>query len=472
MEFLNSDPSFQKYVSANSQSEFYYKGVFDTSIDSIILTLDSGRFPNNLKGNFGFFYKSTFRVVMAVDHLPTHNLFYTDNKASHIFRSLQTQQDVANKVMIQQRNFFWGGTVGTDTTVNGIKRLEAGTYLVKNLQTNEISISEYINLYEHETDNTISISDLADITEQIIEEQTRDPFNLLWSSGTDSNCVYGFIRKLKREEHCQLISLYSEDSITDERPNIRYLEEQYNCETIYKDLGKYIGITDEVKSRVADPSTAYEYKENFYRTWHSCWFETNIFQKYSALYDLKLNNKKTFTGEAGDQLFGSRFGKIILNLITQMPSASSKDIAELFVSADIFRFSLAFITRNKNWQNSLDWDPVRSAAYQHNVDWTENTWARISCSDTINKIELLQYMYKASHRCYNYGQLMGCDFVHPFGDYRLFHTIFKTPGRWKIINGKTRRLSLSMIENYVDPGPWNWAKSGIQLPTQHTSRIS
>jgi asparagine synthetase B (glutamine-hydrolysing) len=472
MEFINADPYFKKYISNESPSEFYYNGVFDKAIESIISTLDAGKFPINLKGNFGFFYKGSGRVVMAVDHLPTHNLFYTNDTASHIFRSLQTRTDVANKVMIQQRNFFWGGTVGTDTTVIGIKRLEAGTYLVKNLESNEIVVNEYIDLYKHDPDESISIGDLADITEQIIEEQTRDPFNLLWSSGTDSNCVYGFIRKLKREENCQLISLYSEDSITDERPNIQYLEEQYNCKTIYKDLGKFIGITDEVKSRVADPNTAVVYKENFYRTWHGCWFETNIFQKYSALYDLKLNNKKTFTGEAGDQLFGSRFGKIILNLLTQVPTASSKDIAELFVSADIFRFSLAFIQRNKDWQHSLDNDPIRLSAYQANVDWTQKTWERISCNDKINNIELLQYMYKASHRCYNYGQLAGCEFVHPFGDYRLFHTIFKTPGHWKITNGKTRRLSLSMIENYVDPGPWNWAKSGIQLPTQHTSRIS
>jgi asparagine synthetase B (glutamine-hydrolysing) len=472
MQFVNSTPSFQKYVSNNSPSEFYYNGIFDKAIESIISTLDAGKFPIHLKGNFGFFYKGNNRVVVAVDHLPTYNLFYTNDKVSHIFRSLQTKQDTPDQIMVQQRNFFWGGTVGPNTTVNGIHRLEAGTYLVKNLESNEITINEYIDLYKHEPDESISIGDIADITEQIIEEQTREPFNLFWSSGTDSNCVYGFIRKLKREENCQLISLYSEDSITDERPNIQYLEKEYGVQTLYKDLGKYIGITDEVKRRVADPATAFEYKENFYRTWEGHWFETNIFQKYTALYDLKLNNRKTFTGEAGDQIFGSRFGKIILNLLTQMPNASSKDVAELFVSSDIFRFSEAFIKRNASWQRSLDANPVRSVAYRNNVDWVQKTWERISCNDRINNIELLQYLYKASHRCYNYGQLIDCDFSHPFGDYRLFHTVFKTPGHWKIINGKTRRLSLSIIKDFVDPGPWNWAKSGIQLPTQHTSRIN
>ena len=84
----------------------------------------------------------------------------------------------------------------------------------------------------------------------------------------------------------------------------------------------------------------------------------------------------------------------------------------------------------------------------------------------INHIELLQYKYKGSHRCYNSSQFTNQPIINPFSDYRIFHSIFKTPGNWKISNGKTRRLSYNIIRDHVDPGPWNWKKSGVAIPTQ------
>lgn len=472
MNFINSYPKFREYPTDERNFEFYYKGVFDQPIENIIKLLSEGKMPNNLKGNFSFFYKDAHRVIIAVDHLPNYNLFYTEDNCSHIFYSLKTKDSKINAHIAQQMNFTWGGSVGTETNVIGINRLEAGTYLLKDLTTGKVTIDRYINLYEHTVDPNISIDDISKVTEDIIEEQTRHPFNLFWSSGTDSNCVLGFVRKLKREENCNLISLYSDSSTTDERPNIQYLEKEYGLSATFVNLGKYIGITDTIKSRLANPLESEIYKHNFNRTWYGFWYESNVFQKYTSLYDLGVHRKVTLTGEAGDQLFGSRFGKAILNVTTQIPSISNKQVAELFVSSDIFRFSRSFTQRPVSWQQSLESEDRRIKAYQGLIDWTENTWNNIDCSgDTINKVELLQYLYKASHRAYNYSQLSECNFVHPFADYRLFHIVFKTPGHWKIKNGKTRRLSLSMIKDYVNEGPWIWPKSGIQMPAQHTSRI-
>lgn len=472
MNFINSFPKFKQYQPDNLNFEFYYQGIFDRSIDSIIEELSKGKMPQNLKGNFSFFYKDQRTVIVAVDHLPNYNLFYTDTDVSHIFNSLKTKDSERNQVIAQLMNFTWGGSVGPETNYKHIKRLEAGTCFIKNLETNEFKVESYIDLYTHEIDNTISIGDISSIVENIIEEQTREPFVLFWSSGTDSNCILGFIRKLRREYLCQPVSLYSPNSITDERPHIEYLENAYGIKTQYIDLGKYIGITEEVKQRVANPETPGVYKENYYRTWGGFWYENNIFQKYTALHDLNIGSWKTITGEAGDQLFGSRFGKALLGFITQKPNYTSKEISELFVSSDVFRFNRSFIQRPQQWQSSLESNPNRLNSYETAVNWVEKTWNQLNSEDTINKIELLQYLYKASHRTYNYGQLMNCNFVHPFADYRLFFNVFKTPGHWKIKNGKTRRLSLSIIEDYVNPGPWTWAKSGIQLPSQQTSRIN
>lgn len=469
MQFINSRPVFKEYRdSMFASGVLYYTGTFDQSVSSVFKTLDAGRFPTGLRGNFAFVFCNERRLVAAVDHVASTNLFYTPTHISHVFVSLDEltnkQEDMG---MVWQKRFFWGGSVGTRTTNKEISRVEPGTYIEKDLASGVTGIHTYIDLYTHHYDPSITAGDIADITEQIIEEQTRVPFNLLWSSGTDSNCVLGFIRKLGRTDNCRLISLYSEKSVTDERPQCAYLEGVYGLQAEYKDLGNFIGVTDEVVQRVRNPDTPLEYRQNFRRTWKGFWYEPNIFQKYSTLYDMGANLAPTLTGEVGDQLFGSRFGKLVLNYLTQKPDASAEDIGELFISADAFRFRRSATIQYPHWQESLINIPMRKEAWDTAKAWTSQTWSQIDTDgDIVNKTELLQYLYKGSHRVFNYNQLIDCNFKHPFADYRLFHTVFKTPGHWKIKNGKTRRLSLEIIKDFVDPGPWTWPKSGIMLTMQ------
>ena len=469
MQFINARPVFKLYQDNTvSGATLYYNGIFDQSIDSVFKTLDAGGFPTGLRGNFAFVFQNEKRVVGAVDHTPNINLFYTDQHVCHIFLNLDdltTKQKYAP--VVWQRLLFWGGSVGQRTSNPDIMRLEAGTYFEKDLESNNISIHTYIDLHTHHRDPSITVGDIADITEQIIEEQTRKPFNLLWSSGTDSNCILGFIRKLNRTDNCQLISLYSEASITDERPQCKYLEGVYGLEAKYKNLGKYVGITDEIVNRFQSESESEAYKKNFRRTWRGFWFEPNVFQKYTTLYDMGVHTKPTFTGEVGDQIFGSRFGKVLLNYLSHVPNPTNDDIGELFASADAFRFKRAATIQYPCWIKSLENHANRNAGWNEAKSWLSQKWKEIDTDeDIINKTELLQYLYKGSHRVFNYGQLIDCDFRHPFTDYRLFHTVFKTPGHWKITNGKTRRLSLNIINDFVDSGPWTWAKSGIQLSMQ------
>lgn len=470
MDFINSQPEFKLYRgNMFSNGVLYYKGTFDRSLHSLYSTLDSGRFPLGMKGNFAFVFINENRVVGAVDHIASTNLFYTDSHVSHIFVDLDEITAMEKFAPIEnQKKFFWGGSVGERTTNPVIMRLEPGTYFEKHLEWNEITVHSYIDLYTHHVDPSITIGDIADITEQIIEEQTREPFNLLWSSGTDSNCILGFIRKLNRVDNCQLISLYSSDAVADERTHCEYLENTYGLQAQYIDLGKYVGITQEVLDRLRSGNVPMEYKKNFRRTWRGFWFEPNVFQKYSTLLDLEVHKKPTLTGEAGDQIFGSRFGKLMLNYHAHCHNPTSADIAELFISADAFRFKRAGLVQYPSWIESLENDAGRQAGWNSAKSWVSRTWSDIDTGgDIVNKTELLQYLYKSSHRVYNYGQMLDCNFQHPFADYRLFHTVFKTPGHWKITNGKTRRLSLSIIKDFVDPGPWTWPKSGIQMPMQH-----
>lgn len=488
-KFLNYSPKFQLYQEQGSPASFfYYTGIFDQSVSSIFKTLDSGSFPSNLKGNFAFVFHNENRMVGAVDHMPTVNLFYScrpfEIAASHICRDFNYKLgEYKNNWITQvQVKMFLGGSVGTETHNHLVKRLEAGTYFEHDKTSGEFAVKLYIDLFSHHIDNAITKGDIADIVEQIIEENTRDQFNLLWSSGTDSNCILGFIRKLKRTDNCNLISLFSNSNVTDERPTCEYLEDVYGLKANYVDLGQTVGITRGAIARARNLPKDSDYVQNLARTWDAFWWDPNIFQKYEGLLDWQFLQYPTLTGEVGDQLFGSRFGKVIISYLAQQPNATSRQIAELFVMSDAFRFIQTSVVHRQDFLNNLSNGapapgvnpplPVnfRKIAWDHNGDWCSDVWNKIDTDDTINKIELLLYMHKSSHRVYNYTQLKKCTFVHPFSDYRLFHTIFKTPGHWKIHNGKTRRLSLDIIKDYVDPGPWTWPKSGIQIQMEQKQK--
>lgn len=466
MIFINSSPCFKKFGNCSPGIEFFFKGTFDRSIESIIDFLEKGAFPYDLKGNFAFFYKDKTRVVFAVDHMPTLNMFWREEEVGHVFFDIKKPTDEIDHVIKQQCRMFTGSTVSNRTTIKNIQRLEAGTYFEKNLITGEERIQEYIDLFTHHVDKNITVKDFSQIVEEVVEESTREPFNLFWSSGTDSNSIYGFIRKLRRTGRCNLISLYSDQSSSDERLQIEQLEKEYGVKTTYVNLGKFVGQTEDVMKRFFDPDYDWVYKKNYERIWRSFWWDPNVFQKYLALYDLGISNKKTLTGEAGDQIFGSRYGKTFLSVITQQPDIKPKDLANIFLSLDAFNHRKKFYKWPKYWNYYInEYNPHNKEAWDIAAQWLEKTWNRIDTGgDIINRAELLLHKFKASTKCYGYAQFFECDIVHPFADYRVYHTVFKLPGAWKIVNGRTRRLSQALIEDHASSNPWYWPKSGIEIP--------
>lgn len=472
-QFINDQPSFQIYTDPTCPgSGLYYTGTMDQPIGSIFRTLDEGGFPMGLKGNFAFFFYNEFRLIGAVDHLPTINLFYGTYKdklhVSHIFRSIdlalpEGEFDYAAQA---QARFYYGGGVGQSTFNQLIKRLEGGTYFEIDRVTGQTSVKYYIDVYSHHPDPSITKGDLADIFEQIIEEQTRDQFNILWSSGRDSNCVLGFVRKLNRTDRCNLISLYSDNSVTDERPNCQYLESAYGLKANYVNVGTYIGITDDVLERARNLPVESDFVTNLGRTWAGFWWESTIFQKYTGILDSGLHEYPTLTGEVGDQIFGSHFSRVIPIYLLQKPDATGQDIGEILLKFYAWRYKSASVKHEQSWLDHLSSSPVRQKAWTDAVEWCAHQWNRIDTGgDVVNRVEVLQYMFKGSHRVFNYSQMTGTRFLHPFSDYRIFHTIFRTPSHWKKSHRKTRRLSLDLVEGHVDPAPWTWWKSGIYLPS-------
>jgi asparagine synthetase B (glutamine-hydrolysing) len=465
MNFLNSNPHFKLYKEHNCESELFYIGVFDRSIASIFHTLDSGKIPYGLKGNFAFFFKNKKRVVFAVDHACTYNMHWNSNSVSHIFNSLRSDSEELNPLVVRQRQIFYGTTVGKATVVKNIQRLEPGMFFEKDLETGKETIDYYIDLFNPKIDPKMTMNDLSDIFETVIEEQTRTPFSLLWSSGTDSNCVYGFIRKLKRTDQCTLLSLYSNVAASDERPQIEELEKVYNIKTNFYNLGLYQGITDELKSIISDPETDPQFKNNYYRIWKGAMWEPSIFSKYKAMYDLDIIDKPMLTGEPGDLIFGNSHTKNILNTITQRPHTTVRELAEIFVCGDMW------LQRRKAWKYEESFNKfcqsnsLNSKSWDVAVDWIVDHFPDLKNSeDIINSLDAMYYQYKAPKLIYGYSQFEDVEFRHPFLDYRIYSAMLSIPGIWKMKNWKIRQISREIIKDHVDPRPWTeWPKSGIEL---------
>jgi hypothetical protein len=472
MKFINSTPQFKKYIDSTIDSEFYYQGIFDRSVSSIYQSLASGKFPYNLKGNFAFFFKDSRRVVFAVDHATTYNMHWDDTHVSHIYSSLRNEKSQENPLMVRQRQIFNGTTIGNDTVIEGIKRLEPGTFFEKDLISKTEKIEYYIDLFHHAVDNNLTLNDVSKVFETVIEEQTREPFSLLWSSGTDSNCVLGFVKKLNRIEQCTLLSLYSDASPSDEKPQIEELEKTYGVKTNYYNLGKYVGITEDVKSRMNNPQYSNEFKVNYHRIWKGAQWEHSIFQKYQAMFDLKLCHQPMLTGEPGDLIFGNTHTKNILNTITQRPETTKRELAELFVCGDMWLQRRKFFRYPPWWKKFLEDSSLNSDSWNMAVDWVVNHFPDLKNSeDIVNDLDAMYYQFKASKLLYGYSQFSDINFQHPFLDYRVYFTMLSIPGWWKIKNGMSRQISYDIIKDHVDPRPWKvWPKSGIELTFLPKSR--
>ena len=463
MKFINSFPKFDEVI--EDAYEFYYTGTLSMTADQVIEQLRAGKFPSQIKGNFAFFFKDSNRTVICVDHLPNYNMFYSNEYCSNIFLTLQQVIKKAelpcthNSKIRTEILLYWGGSVGEETTKHEIKRVLPGCYL-EVLPDGKSKSVEYRDLYCHETEN-YSINDLSDIIESFIKTHTTEPFGLLQSSGTDSSTILGYFRKLGLEKQAAYISLRSTNEFSSETPYIEKLAEHYNNKIHWYDIGEFGGKNRQILDSL-DQEQDPVFFSAYHRTYSAFWTEPHVLLKYKAIKDLGFGKHVIFTGEVGDQVFGSRFGKALLKFIIQKPNADAEEIAELFLTADFSRFRTAGY-RSSFMKDTFEM-PVVKQAKEHAKEWFVNTWNRLEVDDLINKIELIQYLYKGSHRVYNYNQFPDVKFAHPFASNEVFENIWKIPGNLKVgQGGRSRLLSYALIKDHMVEWPWLWDKTGVSV---------
>lgn len=456
MQFLNSYPQFRDY--STGEYKFYLKGKTNLDHQFILEILRDGKFPNNIKGNFAFYFHDNNRIVVAVDHLPNYQMFYSEHFCDHIFLNIQEairKKELpltVNENILRQTQLFWGGSVGDQTIQKEIKKIPAGCYLEKT-PDGTTKIVQYNNIYYRPTGN-FELEELSSIIENYIKENTQQPFGLLLSSGTDSNTIFGYLRKLGIEQQCSFISLKGQREYQSEAPYIQKIANHYDIFVEWLDVEEF---NPQKILQIDDIG----YKSAYHRTYSAFWREPHILLKYQAIRQLNHSKKIIFTGEVGDQIFGSRFGKVLLKFIIQNPNCDVEEIANLFLNCDCSRFN--FVAKDNSFSSIFLLPSVRDA-YDSVKNWFIETWNKIETDDLVNKIELMQYFYKASHRVYNYNQFFDLQFAHPYADGFLFDYVWRIPGNYKLgAGGKSRSLSYTLVKDYMVDWPWNWTKTGVGI---------
>ena len=456
MKFLNSWPKFRDL--STNEYQFFIKGNPSLSDDYIIGTLRQGNFPSNIRGNFSFYFKDANRIILAVDHLPVENLFYSDQYCGHIFLNVREELRKNNLSITDNLDIKWQITIlfglsyGYETNVKEIQRVPPASYLEVKPDGSK-SIVEYRNIYYQPTGDW-HIEELSKIFENFIIENTKKPFGLLLSSGVDSCTILGLFKKLGIEDKAKYVSIRGTTEAQYESIFVEQIAKDLNIKVDWYDV-------DILTQRTSEKERDVGYQSSYHRTYSAYWANSQQLVKYHALRACHSTDRVIFTGEAGDMLFGSLLFKILLKYIVQVPKASNDSIAELFVNYEMSK--RANTSLSNNWFPIAHIPEITNAmnAAKHEVS---RIWSKLETDDLVNKISLLYYILKSSYTAYNHNQFYDCEIVHPFCDGYLFDYVFRIPGNYKLgEGGKNKRILRHMVKNYISDLPWNLSKTGISI---------
>lgn len=457
MKFLNSWPKFRDL--STNEYQFFVKGSPSLSDDYIIDTLRQGNFPSEIRGNFSFYFKDANRIILAVDHLPVENLFYSDQYCGHIFLNVKEELRKNNLPITDNLEVSWqikmlfGISYGYETTVKEIKRVPPASYLEIKPDGSK-SIIEYRNIY-YQPIGEWHIEELSEIFENFIIEHTKKPFGLLLSSGVDSCTILGLFKKLGIEDRAKYISVRSSAETSYEARFVEQIAQDLNIKVDWYDTGMSL------PQRSSNKDGDIGYQSSYHRTYSAYWANSQQLIKYHALREFEYTNRTIFTGEVSDQIFGSKLNKILLKYILQVPKASDDSIAELFCQYEFTKrnntsLSRDYLTIFSKVEIANAFDAAKHEVYQ--------IWNKLETDDLVNKVSLLYMILKGSYNVYNYNQFFDCTFVHPFANGYLFDYIFRIPGNYRLSEGgKTKRLLRAMVKEYISDLPWNLSKTGISI---------
>lgn len=306
-----------------------------------------------------------------------------------------------NNDFYKERSILGGWTVSDRHPVQGCKR------------------QAMVNLLPDKQINKAQVQDLRNIIEKTIKKYATDKNIILLSGGKDSTALAHIFKKLNIP--FKAISLYSDLSMTSERPVVQQIANVLDIQVEYYKLDII-------------PEHIFRY-----------WIENPYTAKYIAINDLGLEDHTIFTGEIGT-------GEMQINQslqYTAMMGYQPQDLAYWHVN-------VCGSYRRINSVKKLSNDPIYDECVEHFrnrfVEWDIHP-------DVLNRVMFSRLQDEGAFRLFNYG-LDSLRWVHPFAENEFIHTCVNMPSDVK----GNKNLYRMMYPDLTDI-PWRYPKSGLGIPT-------
>ncbi len=287
---------------------------FQTDVDvEVILHLyeEYGMdFLNQLNGQFAFvIYDSEKEYLFCVrDHVGIAPFFYTTNGNTFLFASeikaILEYPGVERKINLEGMDqfFTFPGMISPCTIFEGIKSLEAGTYLVYRL-TGELEKHTYWDLKYpkigdlcYDQDEEYYVETLNELLEQAVSLrlQADVPVGVYVSGGLDSSLIACKIQKLRKSRDMKSFSVeFDQQDISEQKFQslvVNLIQSEHHRKTVHSDdIERYL-------------ERAVYYSESPLK-------ETYNTASYILSRMVKENNvKAVLTGEGADELFAGYVG--------------------------------------------------------------------------------------------------------------------------------------------------------------------
>jgi len=401
-----------------------YKGKINMTLIDLCTTLDNDIFPTGVRGNFSFVFLSNKGNVLfaAVDHFATYPLFYSDNFISQYFNDIKNALGSysTNIFITTTINYFGGYSVGPETSINEINRLQPGYYLHNDLQ---IKYMDILISNMSEGDYTINARDALLRTIETITDETTSGANLLLSGGKDSTLLLKLL--IDNNANINPISLISDYQIFSEKKIISEICKEYNIVSNIKNIEK---------------SGIYNFKNVDFSGF---WRDDTFTPKYSAK-----DKDLIITGECGTGVYS-------VNPLIVFCSQKPRTVTEIceFLVLDIAKYH-----KPQNYRPISN----ESSITEYLVNHFKKSFVESNLS-LDNKLLHLPIKETTAYRLFLYTQDKNSKWHHPFTDWEFINYTVNCHSTLKVSNKFDKQLYIKMFPN-ISQTPWKYPKNGLSIP--------
>ena len=401
-----------------------YKGNVNMKLTDLCTTLDNEVFPLNIRGNFSFVFLSDKKNVIfaAVDHFATYPLFYSDTFISQYFNDIKNAlSSYSTNIFITDTIKYFGGySVGPETSITEINRLQPGHYLHNGVQ---IKYMDILISNMTEGDYTINARDALIRNIDTITNEITNGANLLLSGGKDSTLLLKLF--LDSNANINPISLISDYQIFSERKIVSEICTEYNIVADIKNIEK---------------SGIYNFKDTDFSGF---WIDSTFSPKYTAK-----DKDSVITGECGTGVYS-------INPLITFCSQKPRTVTEIceFLVLDISRY-----------HKEQHYKPIsnESLITEYLVNHFKKTFTESNLS-LDNKLLHLPIKETTSYRLFLYSQDKNTRWYHPFTDWEFINYTVNCHGTLKVSNKFDKELYIKMFPN-ISKTPWKYPKNGLSIP--------